>query len=158
MSPNGPLEPPRRDDAQIALGTGPSDAIEPSPAGVVRIPVIEQSLDIAKRVVAHGGYRVTKRVDAVEHVVDEALRRQTVHIERVPIGRLLDGLTPPSSRQEGDTIVVPVVKEVLVTEKRLMLVEEVRVRRVDAEDRDPQTFVLNEESIVIERVDAGSPA
>ena len=35
----------------------------------------------------------------------------------------------PNIRHEGDTMIIPVVEEVLVTEKRLVLREEVRVTR-----------------------------
>jgi hypothetical protein len=36
---------------------------------------------------------------------------------------------PPVQRQEGDTLILPVVEEVLVVEKRLMLREEIRITR-----------------------------
>ena len=36
----------------------------------------------------------------------------------------------PTIREEGDTIVIPIVEEMLVIERRLLLKEEVRVRRV----------------------------
>jgi hypothetical protein len=38
-------------------------------------------------------------------------------------------------RQEGDTTIVPVVEEVLVVERRLMLKEEIRIKRVRTTER-----------------------
>jgi len=46
-------------------------------------------------------------------------------IERVAVGRILDG--PVSQRQEGDTLILPVVEEVLVCEKKMVLKEEIRI-------------------------------
>ncbi len=48
-------------------------------------------------------------------------------IERVKVERLIQ--EPVSQRQEGDTLILPVVEEVLVVEKRLMLREEIRITR-----------------------------
>lgn len=48
-------------------------------------------------------------------------------IERVAVGRLLD--EPIAQRHEGDTLVLPVVEEVLVYEKKLYLREEIRITR-----------------------------
>jgi hypothetical protein len=48
-------------------------------------------------------------------------------IERVAVGRVLDG--PVTQRQEGDTLILPVIEEVLVCEKRMVLKEEVRITR-----------------------------
>jgi stress response protein YsnF len=51
-----------------------------------------------------------------------------VEIGRVPVGRPVD--TMPPVRQEGDTTIVPVVEEIIVVGRRLILKEEVRIRRL----------------------------
>src|SRR5579885_363982 len=48
-------------------------------------------------------------------------------IEHVPVGRVLDA--PVAQRQEGDTLVLPVVEEVLVYRRKLFLREEIRITR-----------------------------
>ena len=50
---------------------------------------------------------------------------ERVEIETIPAGRRID--TVPGVRQEGDTTIVPVVEEVLVVERRLMLRAEIRI-------------------------------
>ena len=55
-----------------------------------------------------------------------------IEVERVAIGCYVD-VVPPS-RQEGDVLVVPIVDEVVLVEKRLLLREEIRIR-VHATDR-----------------------
>ncbi len=67
----------------------------------------------------------------------DKLFREGYSIERVKVDRLLS--EPASQRQEGDTLILPVVEEVLVMEKRMMLREEIRItpRRDEVEDVRP---------------------
>lgn len=67
----------------------------------------------------------------------EALFREDFDIQRIPVGRLLDG--PVEARQEGDSWIVPVTEEVLVLEKRLLLKEELHIvrRREQVTDSKP---------------------
>jgi len=67
----------------------------------------------------------------------------------VPVGRWIE--TPAVVRHEGDTTVYPVVEEVLVTEKRLRLVEQVRVTRRQTTHKVRQQVGLRREEIVVER-------
>jgi stress response protein YsnF len=119
------------------------------------VPVIEESLVVDKRVVDQGGYRIVKSVDVREEVVDEALVAHTVNVERRVIGRLLPSMEVPASRQEGDTWIVPVVEEVLVTEKRLMLKEELHIRRTESTTRHLQKFSLRSENVAVEPLEPG---
>lgn len=124
-----------------------------------RIPVIEETLQVQKVEVDRGGYRVVKSIETRDESVDELLRNHRVEIERRPIGLQLKGMDAPPARYEGDTLILPVVEEVLVTEKRLVLVEEVRITRVRGTHRQPQTVSLRKEEISIERLAAqGLPA
>ena len=78
------------------------------------------------------------------------MTRETVEVDRVAVGRYVDG--PEAPRQEGDTLVVPVFEEVLVVEKRLVLKEEIRItRRRVSETAAPQRVTLRSEEIVVER-------
>ena len=62
------------------------------------------------------------------------LRGRGVEVERVAVGRTLaEGETPPQTREEGDTLIIPVVEEMAVVVKRLVLREEVRLRFVNTE-------------------------
>ncbi len=92
------------------------------------IPLVEERVSATKRTVETGRVRVRTRVAHREELVRAELARDEVAIERVPVGREIDEM--PAIRQDGDTTIVPVVEEVLVVEKRLVLVEEIRLRRV----------------------------
>lgn len=139
----------------------PEDAESPDSATPLKnsviVPVIEESLVVGKRLLDQGGYRIVKNVSVREEVVDEPMTTHTVHIERRPIGKLLPSLDAPMSRQEGDTLIISVVDEVLVTEKRLMLKEELHITRTQTVTHQPQKFSLRSEEIAIERLGPGVP-
>jgi len=121
------------------------------------IPVAAESLTVSRRVVETGrGVRVLKTVSEREELVDEPLSMDEVLVERTEVDRLLaDGAEAPSMRQEGDVTIVPVLEEVLVTQKRLLLKAEVRITRVRHEVHQPQRVMLRTEQVSVERFDDG---
>jgi stress response protein YsnF len=118
------------------------------------IPVTEEVPVISKRRVETGRVRVERKVSEREVVVDEALLRHEVRIERVSIGRDVPaGEQLPQMRYEGDTLIVPVLEEVPVMVKKVVLTEEVRITRVRQEFRDPQTVNIKVEEVSVRRLD-----
>jgi len=118
----------------------------------VVVPVVAETVEVAKRRVESGRVRVEKTVKTTEQTVKDSLTHEDVEVERVPINKVIEA--PMGNRQEGDTLIVPVLKEVLVVEKRLMLVEEVRITRRKVEQPFSQTVPLRVESVVVERVES----
>ena len=118
----------------------------------VVVPVVAETVEVAKRRVESGRVRVEKTVKTIEQTVKDSLTHEDVEVERVPINKVIEA--PMANRQEGDTLIVPVLKEVLVVEKRLMLVEEVRITRRKVEQPFSQTVPLRVESVVVERVES----
>jgi hypothetical protein len=59
----------------------------------------------------------------------------------------------PSVRQEGDVTIVPVLTEIIVTEKRTVLKEELRITRVRRQSKEPQRVVLRSEKVSAEKFD-----
>jgi uncharacterized protein (TIGR02271 family) len=133
----------------------PAEAGAAAPAAAGRsLPLIEERLRVDRVEVDRGGYRVGKRVELREDMVDEELRRDEVRIERRPIGRTLPLGSAPVPHHDGDTLVIPVLRETVVVEKRLVLVEEVRITRTAVTERLQQPVTLRAEQIEIERLDA----
>lgn len=116
----------------------------------VTVPVVEERLNVGTRVRETGRVRLSKRVETHEEIVDEPLLREEVEVERVPVGRYVDA--PPPVREDGATTVIPVLEEVLVVEKRLLLKEELHVTRRKTEARDPQRVQLRSEHVEVERL------
>jgi len=90
--------------------------------------------------------------------LDQPLRRDELVIEHVPIGRVIDEADVPQARYEGDTMIVPVLEEVLVVQKQLLLKEEVRITRHQREERAPRSVLLRAEQVDVERFDKGEDA
>jgi len=116
------------------------------------VPVYQEELAVGKRTVETGRARITKRIEEREEVVDEPLLRQEVQIEHVAVNRMWEG-PPPPPRYEADKLIVPLLEEVLVVEKRLMLKEELHISRIQKTVHEPQTVVLRTENVTVERVE-----
>lgn len=125
----------------------PIDAMD-----TVRIPVIEEQLNVTRQLIETGRVRLVKTVHEDEQIVAIPLVADQVEIERVPIGAFVD--TPPATRIEGDTTIYPVLQEEYVVQKRLRLVEEIRVTRRQLQTTDQQTVTLRREHVTVERTAA----
>ena len=112
-------------------------------------PLLAEKLSVTKRRIVTGCVKVATICREREELVDELLTREQVEIERTPVGRLVAQL--PGIREEGDTLIIPVVEEVLVVERRLLLKEEVRVRRVRGTERHQERVNVRRQDVVVTR-------
>jgi uncharacterized protein (TIGR02271 family) len=92
------------------------------------IPVVQEFLNVGKQTVETGVVTVSKKIEQEVKEVSMPLIREEIIIDRVPIGTTVSA-EAPVSRYEGDTLIIPVVKEELIVQKRLILVEEVRITK-----------------------------
>ena len=113
------------------------------------IPVIQEEAHIATQTTERGRVRITKRVHTQEETVDTPLRQERVQVERVPVEKIVD--SPVTMHYDGDTLVIPVMEEVLVVEKRLLLKEEVRVTKYVGETQHQETVRVRAEEVAVER-------
>jgi uncharacterized protein (TIGR02271 family) len=118
--------------------------------GQLVVPVVEEELIVGRQRVTTGVVRVHKEVREVQQTVDEPTYREEAQIERIAINQFVDHA--PEPRTEGDVLIIPVLEEVLVVEKRLRLKEELRVSMVRTAIQQPQTVTLRREEIHVERV------
>ena len=105
------------------------------------LPLLAEALVVA-RLRMHS----TVRVATVTH------EHEQVEIEHVPVGRTVDAVPPV--REEGDTTIFPVMEEVVVVERRLVLKEEIRIRHLRSTERHQETVVLRTQDAVITRTEA----
>jgi stress response protein YsnF len=115
------------------------------------VPIVEEELRVSKRQVVKGRVRVRTVVDTVEEVARETLRSETVEVTRVPIDR--EVTEAPTVRTEDDVTIVPVLEEVLVVEKRLVLKEELHLRRKLETETFEQPVTLRKQRVEVERFD-----
>jgi uncharacterized protein (TIGR02271 family) len=120
------------------------------------IPVVAEELTVEKRQVTRGIVRIHTRVETREEVVEEPLLHEEVAVERIPVNKLVDG-EAPMPHYENEVFVIPILEEVLVVQKRLLLKEEVRVTRRHTTVSQPQQVTLRREVVEIERLAPSEP-
>ena len=118
------------------------------------IPLLEERLLIGRRVVETGRVRIHLSTATEDATVRETLRAERVEVKRVPIGREVVAAPAVREEEDGAVLVVPVVEEVLVTERRLVLKEELRIRRVSTDRISEETVPLRRQTATVERVPA----
>jgi uncharacterized protein (TIGR02271 family) len=113
------------------------------------VPIVEDRLNVATSQTETNRVEIRKTVEEHRELVDQPLLTEEVQIERVALNRQVD--EPVAVRHEGDTLVIPLLEEVLVVEKRLILREEVRIKKVRKETHAPQEVTLRKEQVEVVR-------
>ncbi len=114
-----------------------------------RVPLIEETVSIERREVETDRVRVRTVVDAEHLLVEEQLRVGGLDVIRVAVER--EVAEAPGPYREGDTLVIPVVEERLIVEKRLFVVEELRVTGTSREEAVQIPVSLRRTRAVVER-------
>jgi stress response protein YsnF len=128
------------------------EAKPPSASHETRVPIIEESAVIGKRAVETGRVRVRTHTDERDELLRDLLTREDVRVERVPIGRQIDEIPP--LREEGDVTIIPIVDEIAVVEKRLVLREELHIVRVRTIEPVEQRVRLRSTRAIVERAES----
>jgi uncharacterized protein (TIGR02271 family) len=132
----------------------PSDASASLGADTaITVPVHEERLRVETQEIDTGrGVRIHKHVAERPETVRQELWHEQIDVERVAVNSIVAEL--PQVRHEDDTMIVPVVEEVLVVEKRYRIKEEVRIRRRREAEVHEATLPLKSEELTIERFDS----
>lgn len=142
----------REDESRKTVEAVGREDLQRQTVETVVLPVVQEEIHVDKRVVESGGIRIHKLVREREEVIETRLEAEEVEVHTVPVNRIIE--KPIDVRLEGETMIIPVLEEVLVVEKRLMLKEEIHVTRKRRVTEEPQTVVLRGEEVVVERIDA----
>lgn len=118
----------------------------------VRLPLFEEVARLDKRSVVTERLRLNTTVREHDERVEAALRSDDVSVETIQLDRVV--AEAPQVRQEGDTLIVPVLEEVLVVETRLVLKQEIRIKRRVRTRTEEHTVRLRAEDVQIEHVAA----
>lgn len=122
------------------------------PSSPTVIPVIEEELVTGTQEVKTGSIRVHKTVDRIRKTVEMPAVRDVVRVTRVTLNRPVSAM--PEMREEGDILIIPVVEEEVVIQKRLVLKEEIHVHRRRVRERVSKSVTLDRENAEIEKLDA----
>lgn len=114
------------------------------------IPVIEEQITIDKKVIETGKVVLSKVVHEDVDSYTIPYFEEQVLVERIPKNEFVDTL-PAAVRYEGDVMIISVLKEVAVVEKKMMLVEELRVTKTKTEKSQTHEVTLRKEEVEVIR-------
>ena len=137
---------------------GPLSAADQPAAGPrepeEKLQLFAEDVSVGKEAVETGRLRVSKQTHTRQADVDADLLREDAIVETVPCRRRIFAM--PVTRVEGDTTIIPVVEEVLHTEKHLFLKEEIRVTRRRTTEHFHDTVTLRRQEAVVSRLQSAT--
>lgn len=115
------------------------------------IPIAREEVRVDKRRKETGLTRIRKIVHETTQRIQEPVTRETVEVERVPVNKVVEKTMPV--RDEDGTMIVPVYEEIAVVEKRLLLKEELHIRKRTEKSFKAEEIVVRSEEAVVEHID-----
>jgi uncharacterized protein (TIGR02271 family) len=118
----------------------------------VRVRRSEEELTVGTRERETGAVRVRKRVRTDRERIRVSKKRVDVTVERVPVQREIASTEEEVARPEigEEEIVIPVVEEEVVVEKRPVIKEEIRIRKEVVEDTEVVEEDVRREEIEVD--------
>ena len=133
-----------------------SERLAVNPTQDPKLSLFAEELTVGKESAETGRVRVSKQTLTREVAVDEDLLKESAEVEIIPIGRQI--FETPAVRHEGETLVLPIVEEVIHIERRLILKEEIRITRHKTTEQFHDRVTLRYQEAVVTRVQSASEA
>lgn len=114
------------------------------------VPLVEEEAHVLKKSIATGKVRVRTVVETFEESAAETLELEEVEVVRVPVGRVVT--EAPPIRADGDVTIVPVMEEIMIVEKQLILREELHIRRRTTTETVQVPITLRKQRAIVERL------
>ncbi|MBV8895239.1 MAG: DUF2382 domain-containing protein [Acidobacteriaceae bacterium] len=92
------------------------------------VPLLEERAILDKRTVTTGKVRIVTHTETVEELVRVVLEGEQADVVTVELDQTVSGPIPQIRTEDGITI-IPVLEEVVVVEKRLILKREIRIQK-----------------------------
>jgi uncharacterized protein (TIGR02271 family) len=122
---------------------------EPGEESIV-IPVIKEFLKVDKKVVETGKVHIKKRIVNEEKEIHIPLQSEAYKVERIAVkDKFFD--EPPQVRNEGNKMIIPVIKEVVEIKKRYEVTEEIHITKTQTVTSHNEKVTLKKESVSVER-------
>ncbi len=114
-----------------------------------KIPLVEEEITVSKRETETAKYLLNKTVETEEVNLNLNLKKQKVHVNRVAKNQEVE--VAPQIRTENGVTIIPVIEEVAVVVKKLILKEEIHITSTENTEQFEQTETLRKEKIDIEK-------
>lgn len=119
------------------------------------IPLATERPVVSIRQTETGRVRVTTRTEVFADHVEAELKGMRADVVRVSINRELEPGEPlPTPRTEGEVMIIPILEEVVVVEKRLVLKEELHISQQVTTETFETSVELRRQRAVVERLPA----
>lgn len=115
------------------------------------IPVIHEHALVHKEIVETGKVRIRKSVTEEVVSVNLPVINETYHVEHVPVEKKILDTPPPALRYEGTKMIIPVLREITVVQKKYEVLEELHITRQAVETPLVQEITLRKEHVSVER-------
>ena len=112
--------------------------------------LLAEDLEVDRRQVEAGRVQIRRITRTESREVDEELARLDAEIEHVAIGIEVESV--PAVRETEDRIIIPVVEEIVVVERRLMLREEIHVHKRHSSARHQEQVILRIQEALVTRL------
>ena len=118
------------------------------------LTLVQEEAHVDKRSVPTGKVRVHTVLDNVEEIASATLQEEQVDVTRVPVNQPVN--EAPTVRTVDGVTIVPVLEEIMVIEKQLILREELHIHRRVTTAKIEVPVSLKKQRAVIERVEGDS--
>jgi uncharacterized protein (TIGR02271 family) len=151
LPPPGAGQPPERSEEEVEAGEFHSTVDSAAASEEGSLELREERLTARKEMEQVGEVGFRKEVEEVPSRLEVEAYREEVDVEHVPVEKVVRERVDPW--EEGDTLIVPVYEEQITVVKRLVMREQIRIRRVGTTERRLVEDTLRKERLRIEDPD-----
>ncbi|MCZ4059377.1 DUF2382 domain-containing protein [Pantoea sp. LMR881] len=117
----------------------------------VTLKLAEEQIALTKQKVVDGHVRVTRSTTEHDEVISTLLQQEKVETERVAKAQRVESI--PEIREENGVLIVPVVEEEIEIVRKLVLKEEIHIRKVQETAPFQEVVTRRKQQVKIERDD-----
>ena len=117
----------------------------------VTLKLAEEQIELTKQKVVDGRVRVTRSTTEHDEVINTLLNKEKVEVEHVAKAQHIESM--PEIREENGVLIVPVVEEEIVVVRKLVLKEEIHIRKVQETVPFQEVVTRRKQQVNIEKED-----
>lgn len=117
----------------------------------VTLKLAEEQIELTKQKVVDGRVRVTRSTTEHDEVINTLLNKEKVEVEHVAKAQHIESM--PEIREENGVLIVPVVEEEVVVVRKLVLKEEIHIRKVQETVPFQEVVTRRKQQVNIEKED-----
>lgn len=113
------------------------------------MPLAEEKIAVSKEKIVDRHIQISRKTVSDEEIIEAELTREEAIIHRVTKNEIIQPDNIPTARQEGDTYIIPVIREEVEIIRRQVLVEEIHVKKILTNEHFQESVVLRRQELDI---------